>query len=352
MFYFRYYSAFIVVLLGGQNLFSQYEISGYLKNYDSLWDNKIFLEIIDSEGTYYNVSPEQVINYTTIDTNGFFWLKGELLPENYSVCRLSLSKESGISFSMEPKNYILLIVNNHSKIKINAKNFAKNPLNYEITGTHSDENIKIRELELLLDNLYKLSKNAKSEKAKELLKQKFYSSVHEFCDPKRYPLASIIALQNLDLEYDYMQNKDFYTDFIHKFNHKSGKTTAYINVLKEKIKLIEFKNEGNSNINYDNIIILILSILLALSIIYIFYLKQNIKQINTKSKPNKKELLNQLTQREKEIFNLLMQGYQNKEIASKLNLETSTVKTHLTKIYTKLNICKRSDAKLFSKINF
>jgi DNA-binding NarL/FixJ family response regulator len=94
---------------------------------------------------------------------------------------------------------------------------------------------------------------------------------------------------------------------------------------------------------------------LLIAVIYIIFLKSKIhknKPYLTTKKINKQDLLGRLTNREKEIFKLLLQGYQNKEIASMLNLETSTIKTHLTKIYTKLNISKRTEAKIFKEFVF
>lgn len=48
--------------------------------------------------------------------------------------------------------------------------------------------------------------------------------------------------------------------------------------------------------------------------------------------------LESLSEREKEIFDLLIQGYGNIEISNELNLHLSTVSTYKTRIYKKLNI--------------
>ncbi|WP_426479183.1 response regulator [Chryseobacterium sp. CBSDS_008] len=48
--------------------------------------------------------------------------------------------------------------------------------------------------------------------------------------------------------------------------------------------------------------------------------------------------LETLSEREKEIFNLLVKGYGNIEISNELNLHLSTVSTYKTRIYKKLNI--------------
>lgn len=50
-----------------------------------------------------------------------------------------------------------------------------------------------------------------------------------------------------------------------------------------------------------------------------------------------------LSSREKEIVSLIGKGLRNKEIASKLHITDTTVKTHLTHIFQKLNLKGRSE---------
>jgi DNA-binding NarL/FixJ family response regulator len=50
-----------------------------------------------------------------------------------------------------------------------------------------------------------------------------------------------------------------------------------------------------------------------------------------------------LTAREEEILHFTQQRLSNKEIASLLNIEVSTVKFHLSNIFSKLQIASRSD---------
>jgi RNA polymerase sigma factor (sigma-70 family) len=54
--------------------------------------------------------------------------------------------------------------------------------------------------------------------------------------------------------------------------------------------------------------------------------------------------LNALTEREREVLNLLAQGLTNKEIAEKLVITTNTVKRHLKAIFEKLDVHTRSAA--------
>lgn len=49
-----------------------------------------------------------------------------------------------------------------------------------------------------------------------------------------------------------------------------------------------------------------------------------------------------ISEREKEIIELVSQGYRNKEIASRLSVSDQTVKAHLNRIYRKFNVSNRS----------
>ncbi len=54
--------------------------------------------------------------------------------------------------------------------------------------------------------------------------------------------------------------------------------------------------------------------------------------------------LSDLTQRQREVMELLMQGLPNKEIAESLGVEEVTVKLHLSKIFKKLGVSNRTQA--------
>ena len=74
------------------------------------------------------------------------------------------------------------------------------------------------------------------------------------------------------------------------------------------------------------------------------------KIVSSFSSDNNTEL-QKLSQREKEILDLLTKGLRYKEIADKLFLSTETVRTHIRNIYEKLQVNSRTDAinKVFPK---
>ncbi len=58
-----------------------------------------------------------------------------------------------------------------------------------------------------------------------------------------------------------------------------------------------------------------------------------------------------LTKREKDVLNLISKGLSNKEISKILLVSNNTVKTHLLKIYKKLNVKNRTQAVIKTKTN-
>lgn len=50
-----------------------------------------------------------------------------------------------------------------------------------------------------------------------------------------------------------------------------------------------------------------------------------------------------LTTREADVFRLLVEGYTLKECAQKLEIKYSTINTHMTSIYKKLNVKSRAE---------
>ena len=57
-------------------------------------------------------------------------------------------------------------------------------------------------------------------------------------------------------------------------------------------------------------------------------------------------LLNELTERQREVYDLIISGKTNKEIKNELFIEQSTLKSHINQIYKKMDIKSRRELKL------
>lgn len=104
---------------------------------------------------------------------------------------------------------------------------------------------------------------------------------------------------------------------------------------------------------------LIFLLMIASSILVAFYFHLNrmhaskllhqIRQSSKESNEGINSLLNELTARQREVYDLIVAGKTNKEIMSELFIEKSTLKSHINQIYKKININSRSELKSKSK---
>ncbi len=58
--------------------------------------------------------------------------------------------------------------------------------------------------------------------------------------------------------------------------------------------------------------------------------------------------LNELSERETEVIRLIAEGLSNKEISARLNLSEKTIKNHISRIFSKLNIYARTQAAVYA----
>lgn len=108
--------------------------------------------------------------------------------------------------------------------------------------------------------------------------------------------------------------------------------------------------------NYPALITLLITASLFLVAIYFrinekkfLSLSSQIKDLSKDKSAELSTLIDDLTERQKEVYDLIISGKTNKEIRTELFIEQSTLKTHINQIYKKLNIKSRRALK--SNIN-
>jgi DNA-binding NarL/FixJ family response regulator len=98
----------------------------------------------------------------------------------------------------------------------------------------------------------------------------------------------------------------------------------------------------------------VITVLVTISLILVaFYFTANRRKIESlmnqiieesNIKPDQFEnLLEKLTDRQRDVYELIVAGKTNKEIMSELFIEQSTLKTHINQIYKKLKISSRRE---------
>jgi len=105
--------------------------------------------------------------------------------------------------------------------------------------------------------------------------------------------------------------------------------------------------------NYTYIAVILVIILIVIALIWIQIEKNKTKSLielikNEKEtiRPNTENQLEELTVRQKQVFDLIKNGKSNKEIMDELSIELSTLKTHINKLYKTLGINTRKQLKM------
>ena len=148
-------------------------------------------------------------------------------------------------------------------------------------------------------------------------------------------LVKLLSIQNLDdrdlLDRDIKDNPDYYLDLLQKLRQSDLDPSSYANyeirIQAVNQDIIQRKYYVSSAFN---VVGLLLIMLLGLWLIR-----------NKKRAPQAP--LAPLSKQENNIKDLIIEGKTNKEIAEELFISISTVKTHITNIYSKLNVSNRKE---------
>ena len=74
----------------------------------------------------------------------------------------------------------------------------------------------------------------------------------------------------------------------------------------------------------------------------------HIKNEIESNKPNAESQIEALSVRQKQVFDLIINGKSNKEIMNELSIELSTLKTHINKLYKTMGIDSRKQLRKYT----
>ena len=147
--------------------------------------------------------------------------------------------------------------------------------------------------------------------------------------------VKLIAIQVLDqkdlLHRDIQENLDYYSSLLERLRESAIPPSEYL-FLEEKLAYLnqaglQRKLRWSTGMNIGFVALLLI---MTISLVYI------------KKRPDKKDNA-VLSKQETLVRNLILQGKSNKEIANELFVSLSTVKSHITSIYAKLNVSDRRE---------
>ena len=337
------------VFLFSYPLKGEYEVRGKL-NLSPGWQHQIFLATVNKLDDYYNANPEHIIQVGNISADGTFVLSGDNLPPERRFYRLYLVKEENTEFDAclyvggNDHNFIHLILDNNSKIEIHSDETHFAPFgNYELIGDAANE--ALRQLGILIFPsfyFYQIKFPSKLQFSQEKLNRDLF----EFSDTSQHILVALAALINTDMDKYFDLQSDKYLNFGKRLSAELN-NHSYTDDYFRKMNYYSGELTAQSIPAWIFVLLFFLIIALLVAAAYILYLRKKIIAVDDTSQSTKK--LPAFTRQEEKILSLILDEKSNKEIAAELFIELSTVKTHINKLYSKLGVKNRSEAKNIAK---
>ena len=333
-----------------------YTVKGTLKNLTCFYP-RAYLAVINEIDGIYHASSRDIIASADVDNDGGFTITGNDLPPDPRFYRLYVTPDAATTtaiFTGGSRNYILLALDNETIMNLYCDSFCKPFFTYSVTGSPKNEGMLA--VQTILNNYNSVYKYSLGASKKEFLDNKKYAELKQYADTSRNLLAGLWAVQEMNMAAHYDKDAAFFKSFTEKFKKEAG-APHYYSLLAEQLSLLQYKN-GDQEFQPPVWLFLLISFLLLCSALLNVYLAR--KKTALKNSPatyvnhdaetmgmsdenNIKTLIETLTIKEREILQMIHEGLSNKEIADKLNVEVSTIKTHVSRIYQKTDIKNRKE---------
>lgn len=319
-------SLFVFVVICNLQLFSQNTVSGYvnMEAPESTGQQVILTELTPAG----NPDPDEVISTAEIQEDGFFVFEDSNFSEKdeaYAVQVKGRTSEGKKQLDTIISDFRSFILSNKDTLFFHKGNelFSE----YSTNSEADKEWQKLKQYELKANSQVQISPDEYATETRNYTK-----------DSLQILMVKLFSIQTLDqkklLDKDIKENPDFYLDLLKKLQQSDLEPASYA-YLENKIRkthqdIIGRKYKISMVLNF-----LGFSGIVGLLFV-VFRMRKNSEK--TASVP--------LSKQEATVKNLIMQGKTNKEIAAELFISISTVKTHTSNIYSKLNVSNRKELML------
>jgi DNA-binding CsgD family transcriptional regulator len=298
----------------------------------TLWESKVYLTHITTFDTMYMVSRDLIIAETDINTDGHFSFSTSFFPEDEQLYRLHIVKKNDPATSLSiggiDENHIFVIASRSKGVFLES--FSGEFPFSSINVTGSVNSVDFQRINITAS--YKDSTIIDGQVVKpEFISKTIDERLRLMADSLSSPITATYALYRTNFERYVLEQPDYFARHISKWDKGS---LSYISHFKEKLNLPQKK----SSIQWWQIII---------SSILFFVLGAAFSKWRVKKIHPSVDKLSLLSVQERRVFELIKRGSSNKEIAQEFNIGISTVKSHVSNIYAKLDIKSRTQAMNF-----
>jgi DNA-binding CsgD family transcriptional regulator len=306
---------------------------------DDSWEPVIYLSLINSFEDLNTASYDFLIAEASIDSSGYFEMKELKIPAGNRIYRLHVCKKgdpvSTIIIGGKEENFIHFIMNANSEIVLSPEGENQGFHQSTITGNPANSSLYY---------LMKLQKDLQtppalpSKQNREIIKKQIIGDFKEIADTSSFAIIKLMAL-HLIVESSDNPNLDFLNKTFSSIK-SADSSNPYLVSFQNQLDFLEFQSSKTSLpdtawIKYFGMAILIFA---GITLFWLRIKRKAKPETNTKS-----ELIDSLSIQEKKVFELLKTGASNKEISQELNIEVSTVKSHVHKIFSRLGINSRKE---------
>lgn len=294
---------------------------------DSIWEPVVYLSYIPSFTQMNTMSYDMIIAEARVDSSGLFSFPTNYLPEEDKVYRLHISKTGAPAASLilggREENHMFLTTNGNTSIYIEGKETG--PVFKDATIDGYAPNLGFRRIDRTYSYIDSTHYGGTAMK-KEFVVRAIYEELRYAADTSVHALVSLYALYRSNFESNHATNPKFYEDYLAKWESESSQ---YFTDFRASLPMAK---PGTSWTQYA--LIGIGFFLLGFALHYLLFTR----------KKKARALLTSLSVQERKIFTLIQSGKSNKEISEEYNIGLSTVKSHVSNIYSKLNIKSRREA--------
>lgn len=317
---------FITIFLCVFGLYGQDAISGYIPMGDSSeWEQEVHLTQIALKDIP-NFDKAKLIATATVNENGFFAFKRKLIADKNEIYRLHISRIEKLLKDTLQTDQLFILSNKDS---IHFKKGKRPFVNYTNTNKADAEWQRLQKFE---NSLYRMAFSNEE----GVISKGYVGNMKSYTkDSLQILMVKLIGIKQLDnrnlLEKDIAKNPEYYISLWDELKESDLDRSEYL-FLENKLAFLttEIAKKKYQTSKFINIL---LGGFIAVLLFYIFLLSKKKSNLGTMD----------LSKREKNIQRLILQGKSNKEIANELFISLSTVKTHITNIYSKLQVTNRKE---------
>jgi len=311
-----------------------YSVRGTLGHLGSCYHPRVYLEVVKDIGDFYAANSSNLIAASDVAADGSFLLTGKDLPAEKLFYRLYATQSPGVKtyiMNGANPNFILLALDNTTEETIICGDFCTASAVY--TASTRDNGL-LAQIGLQRSKHITEATADISESKLGFLSSSYKQQMLRFADTSN-SVAAFYAAFLADVRGSELS--DLAAVFNSRFPH-----SVYAGQLAKMAELDGLPSAAGRS----KILNVILGSLLLISVIAnVMLLVRRKKAVvhNATAEQQAKELIESLSIKEREILKMLHAGLSNKEIADKHNIEVSTVKTHVSRIYQKTGIRNRKE---------